>query len=129
MSVDLIPAIKILERAQGHITFGFRAAAGDCDSGNEGLFFFSCSRRHTRFDCDWSTDVCSSDLPAKSMYVLPSVSSMRAPSARATTRGGVETPAATYLARAFRSSPVALRSWVAIDRVYSRPGGDRKSVV
>src|SRR5688572_32608846 len=62
MSVDLIPAIKILERAQGHITFGFRAAAGDCDSGNEGLFFVSCSRRHTRFDCDWSSDVCSSDL-------------------------------------------------------------------
>src|SRR5256886_9731632 len=24
--------------------------------------FFSSSRRHTRFDCDWSSDVCSSDL-------------------------------------------------------------------
>src|SRR2546430_12240627 len=24
--------------------------------------FFSCIRRHTRFDCDWSSDVCSSDL-------------------------------------------------------------------
>src|SRR5256886_5319896 len=28
-------------------------------------FFFSSRRRHTRFDCDWSSDVCSSDL----MYV------------------------------------------------------------
>src|SRR2546430_8508279 len=28
------------------------------------LFFFSSRRRHTRFDCDWSSDVCSSDLPA-----------------------------------------------------------------
>src|SRR2546430_12282248 len=26
------------------------------------LFFFSSRRRHTRFDCDWSSDVCSSDL-------------------------------------------------------------------
>src|SRR2546430_7224775 len=28
------------------------------------LFFFSSRRRHTRFDCDWSSDVCSSDLNA-----------------------------------------------------------------
>src|SRR5260370_5844513 len=32
------------------------------------LFFFSSRRRHTRFKCDWSSDVCSSDL-------LPSSSS------------------------------------------------------
>src|SRR4030066_1612572 len=25
-------------------------------------FFFSSRRRHTRFKCDWSSDVCSSDL-------------------------------------------------------------------
>src|SRR2546430_9097205 len=31
-----------------------------------GCFFFSSRRRHTRFDCDWSSDVCSSDLtPSK----------------------------------------------------------------
>src|SRR2546430_12410476 len=24
-------------------------------------FFFSSRSRHTRFDCDWSSDVCSSD--------------------------------------------------------------------
>src|SRR5688572_16342934 len=28
------------------------------------MFFFSSRRRHTRFDCDWSSDVCSSDLEA-----------------------------------------------------------------
>src|SRR5256886_4207882 len=28
------------------------------------IFFFSSRRRHTRFDCDWSSDVCSSDLIA-----------------------------------------------------------------
>src|SRR5947207_7782136 len=27
-----------------------------------GLFFFSSRRRHTRSLCDWSSDVCSSDL-------------------------------------------------------------------
>src|SRR2546430_13354043 len=29
---------------------------------NSLYFFFSSRRRHTRFDCDWSSDVCSSDL-------------------------------------------------------------------
>src|SRR2546430_11677476 len=28
--------------------------------------FFSSRRRHTRFDCDWSSDVCSSDLTTES---------------------------------------------------------------
>src|SRR5207237_2291020 len=33
-----------------------------CKSG----FFFSSRRRHTRFKCDWSSDVCSSDLFGRS---------------------------------------------------------------
>src|SRR2546430_5671642 len=33
------------------------------------FFFFSSRRRHTRFDCDWSSDVCSSDLFA--MAIVP----------------------------------------------------------
>src|SRR5688500_20344965 len=28
-------------------------------------FFFSSRRRHTRLQGDWSSDVCSSDLPAR----------------------------------------------------------------
>src|SRR5205085_7332042 len=35
-----------------------RIGDGDVDE----FFFFSSRRRHTRFDCDWSSDVCSSDL-------------------------------------------------------------------
>src|SRR5256886_11820201 len=31
-------------------------------AGPDSTFFFSSRRRHTRFDCDWSSDVCSSDL-------------------------------------------------------------------
>src|SRR3989475_5571563 len=34
------------------------------------LFFFSSRRRHTRFDCDWSSDVCSSDLDAAAAAAL-----------------------------------------------------------
>src|SRR5260370_38664984 len=29
------------------------------------FFFFSSKRRHTSFKCDWSSDVCSSDLSAR----------------------------------------------------------------
>src|SRR5256885_5172579 len=35
-------------------------AAGRCS-----LFFFSSRRRHTRLQGDWSSDVCSSDLPGQ----------------------------------------------------------------
>src|SRR6266853_3897626 len=31
------------------------------------FFFFSSRRRHTRFDCDWSSDVCSSDLDVRKL--------------------------------------------------------------
>src|SRR5260370_29854883 len=34
------------------------------------LFFFSSRRRHTRFKCDWSSDVCSSDLLAAAQQHL-----------------------------------------------------------
>src|SRR5207237_6651169 len=37
-------------------------------------FFFSSRRRHTRFKCDWSSDVCSSDL----ITMLSFLASMRA---------------------------------------------------
>src|SRR3989475_12505704 len=35
------------------------------------VFFFSSRRRHTRFDCDWSSDVCSSDLPLPERLIRP----------------------------------------------------------
>src|SRR5256886_6073367 len=34
------------------------------------LFVFSSRRRHTRFDCDWSSDVCSSDLRCTSTITV-----------------------------------------------------------
>src|SRR2546430_8366182 len=32
-------------------------------------FFFPSRRRHTRVDCDWSSDVCSSDLAIRSEQI------------------------------------------------------------
>src|SRR2546430_1520621 len=45
------------------------------------FFFFSSRRRHTRFDCDWSSDVCSSDLSvalrkARLLFAVSAVLSM-----------------------------------------------------
>src|SRR5260370_18242227 len=36
-------------------------------------FFFSSRRRHTRFKCDWSSDVCSSDLKRPLYYAQRTV--------------------------------------------------------
>src|SRR5438309_3262982 len=37
---------------------------------NSLFFFFSSRRRHTRWNCDWSSDVCSSDLPFRVRHTL-----------------------------------------------------------
>src|SRR4051812_50129839 len=45
------------------------------------VFFFSSRRRHTRLTCDWSSDVCSSDLspaPAQSAGVSHAATAARA---------------------------------------------------
>src|SRR6266480_7363771 len=34
------------------------------------LFFFSSRRRHTRLTCDWSSDVCSSDLAPLDRWLI-----------------------------------------------------------
>src|SRR5256886_16976675 len=53
------------------------------------FFFFSSRRRHTRFDCDWSSDVCSSDLGAAERL---EPSAWKAASQRRHDRGGVCVP-------------------------------------
>src|SRR5256886_11547492 len=42
------------------------------------FFFFSSRRRHTIFDCDWSSDVCSSDLAKLLMAILEDMACGRA---------------------------------------------------
>src|SRR2546430_6267697 len=41
------------------------------------FFFFSSRRRHTRFDCDWSSDVCSSDLLSERRRLMKSLLKLR----------------------------------------------------
>src|SRR6266496_349803 len=43
------------------------------------LIFFSSRRRHTRSLRDWSSDVCSSDLPAVVVVAKPAPTAMKAP--------------------------------------------------
>src|SRR5260370_28094775 len=40
-------------------------------------FFFSSRRRHTRFKCDWSSDVCSSDLAGVIILYLQRLTELR----------------------------------------------------
>ena len=47
------------------------------------VFFFSSRRRHTRLQGDWSSDVCSSDLPPRAQQKLGAASGLR-PSAAPT---------------------------------------------
>src|SRR5690606_39317695 len=65
------------------------------------FFFFSSRRRHTRFSRDWSSDVCSSDLPIppRSRRVA-----FRWPRCRPCRSAG-RTPAAPPRSRAFVRPP------------------------
>src|SRR6266571_2492554 len=49
-----------------HATDGLALAIG-----TGGIFFFSSRRRHTRLTCDWSSDVCSSDLSHRHVRPAP----------------------------------------------------------
>src|SRR5699024_11590954 len=40
------------------------------------FFFFSSRRRHTRSKRDWSSDVCSSDLPVMPIIFIPIIGTL-----------------------------------------------------
>src|SRR5690242_4294670 len=50
----------LIVSSQGNFSY----ALFDREAPHAYLFFFSSRRRHTRLTCDWSSDVCSSDLKA-----------------------------------------------------------------
>src|SRR5260370_5808861 len=56
------------------------------------VFFFSSRRRHTRFKCDWSSDVCSSDLARSRLAWVRLVTQTRYPAARPSRISAVATP-------------------------------------
>src|SRR5260370_1582350 len=74
-------------------------------------FFFSSRRRHTRFKCDWSSDVCSSDLIAVS-EVEASIHILRIVS----TQVFLIAPCGRFLAMQFvklgRGQLVQVKGWV-----------------
>src|SRR5689334_24011168 len=83
-------------------------------------FFFSSRRRHTRWNCDWSSDVCSSDLGL-------------AAAARAGDRPGRGVPGGDPAGLGLTGGPshrvtVAHRGGSRLTRS-GTPGQDRKSVV
>src|SRR2546430_12490724 len=58
---ELVP-IHIKNTAPGILATCFAVASvSHAASVVNPVVFFSSRRRHTRFDCDWSSDVCSSD--------------------------------------------------------------------
>src|SRR2546430_8726139 len=54
-----LPAIICLAPHIASLTWPVKVSALPAAKTDE--IFFSSRRRHTRFDCDWSSDVCSSD--------------------------------------------------------------------
>src|SRR5256886_7581358 len=58
-------------------------------------FFFSSRRRHTRFDCDWSSDVCSSDLARRAGGARTGLLDQRAAGAAAAGREAMKLLIAT----------------------------------
>src|SRR5260370_20809474 len=54
-----------------HVFLGSEAfrRASSVTGVHKASFFFSSRRRHTRFKCDWSSDVCSSDLSKDQKYI------------------------------------------------------------
>src|SRR2546430_4213914 len=70
MLAVLEDAVQCIEEGRWQRRFRTRRLAAEaqawvwCDRADwpfSFVFFFSSRRRHTRFDCDWSSDVCSSD--------------------------------------------------------------------
>src|SRR2546430_4074716 len=86
-------------------------------------FFFSSRRRHTRFDCDWSSDVCSSDLEASAGESLTVVSVFERDRPLLELLDGIGIRPGVVVQVARTGSPIELRGGVKIERA------DRKSVV
>src|SRR5438132_8576315 len=75
MMIIIMGPVEVEKMEDKFATVSWRALAKDTAQWYESIhFFFSSRRRHTRSLCDWSSDVCSSDLfAAKAAPALPVV--------------------------------------------------------
>src|SRR2546430_11286788 len=71
------------------------------------FFFFSSRRRHTRFDCGWSSDVCSSDLPTGRDVIAALDAATAGPTYRAAMLRGAAIERLRALERQFKTRSVA----------------------
>src|SRR4051812_49861952 len=72
------------------------------------IFFFSSRRRHTRLTCDWSSDVCSSDLLERS------ISSSRSTSDSAPSRSRFANESSATRVISSARSPISWRVWSSV---------------
>src|SRR5690606_4418333 len=84
-------------------------------------FFFSSRRRHTRFSRDWSSDVCSSDLPRSSTRIDPASGPACGPGDIGP--HPVSASARLPASRAARFDPRAVHEMSSSARIYSRIAG------
>src|SRR5256886_7829471 len=75
-------------------------------------FFFSSRRRHTRFDCDWSSDVCSSDLLDQVTKALPPYTWLDGISAQGVGVGGQPAQANLPPGTADTTGAPTVRVWI-----------------
>src|SRR2546430_3764447 len=68
MSIQGESPVHVLRKKPSYADRGTLSVSYATISSDYLFFFFSSRRRHTRFDCDWSSDVCSSDLHCKTLF-------------------------------------------------------------
>src|SRR5205085_12390641 len=94
------------------------------------FLFFSSSSRHTRFDCDWSSDVCSSDLRSAGRSASTRRSRIRSPTPTSRPSSPARSPTGRRGASPRRTSSPRSRSPPRRrTRATRRSPRDRKSVV
>src|SRR5438309_11914744 len=64
------------------------------------FFFFSSRRRHTRWNCDWSSDVCSSDLASRASALFCRRCSQKSAEAREASRTRARNTTGVQIGRA-----------------------------
>src|SRR5688572_24578560 len=95
-------------------------AIGPGNLGCARTVFFSSRRRHTRFDCDWSSDVCSSDLLATAARIgRPNDVALARVTAEALRLSGRPDAGVALIEDLFKRSTADSAAHIALAQVYS----------